>query len=253
MVEYNPIAARNGGYDFVANALDDRARTRAGRQYAGGDVTGAAGTLASSGLIGDGMTLQRQQQVQADATRREALAQQESETKWLVQAASGLRSVPYAERKRVYQSQVRPLLQQNGFDDAELAQVDNADYTDAELDALLGALGGEVVAPYASDVAGPNGSRLRPDRYTGEYTAVYTAPFDARAGAPAGYMWTDETRTRQVPIPGGAADPAVAGALAASRRAPSRGRSGGGGNRSRSGGASSGGAASSSRPWERKW
>lgn len=252
MVEYNPIAARNGGYDFVANALDDRSRTRAGRQYAGGDVTGAAGTLASGGLIGDGMALQRQQQIQADADRRQALAQQESEAKWLVQAASGLRAVPYSERKRVYQSQVRPLLQQNGFDDAELAQVDNADYTDAELDALLGALGGEVVAPYANDVSGPNNSRLRPDRYTGEYKAVYTAPFDARAGAPAGYMWTDETRTRQIPIPGGAADPAVAGALAASRRAPPRGRSGGGGgSRSGGGGSSRPAAAPARKPWER--
>ena len=251
MVEYNPIAARNGGYEFVANALDDRSRTRAGRQYASGDVSGAAGTLASGGLISDGMALQRQQQIQADAERKRAADAKAEDAKWLVQAATGLRSVPYADRKSVYQAQIRPLLQQNGFDDNELAQVDAADYTDAELDALLGALGGTVTAPYANDVAGPNGSRLRPDRYTGEYSAVYTAPFDARVGAPAGYMWTDETRTRQVPIPGGAADPAVAGALAASRRAPPRGRSGGGGSRPSDGGGSRPTAAPARKPWER--
>lgn len=253
MVEFNPIAARNGGYDFVANALDDRTRTRAGRQYAGGDVTGASGTLASGGLIADGMSLERQQAAIAEAERRAAAAEREEDSKWLVQAATGLRAVPYDQRKAVYQSRIRPLLQQNGFDDDELAQVDAADYTDSELDALLGALGGEIVAPYANDRAGPNGSVLRPDRYTGEYTPAYTAPFDPRMGAPAGYMWTDETRTRQIPIPGGSADPTQAGALAASRRAPARGRSSGGGS---SGSSRSSGArvsSSSGNPWDKDY
>lgn len=251
MVDFNPIAARNGGYEFVANALDDRARTRAGRQYAAGDVSGATGTLASGGLIGGGMALQRQQAGQAEAERQRIAAEQAEESKWLAQAATGLRSVPYDQRKSVYQAQIRPLLQQNGFDDNELAQVDAADYTDGELDALLGALGGKVAAPYENDVAGPNGSRLRPDRYSGEYSVAYEAPFDPRVGAGTGYMWTDATRTRQVPIPGGAADPSQAGALAASRRAPARGRSGGGSRSSSGGGSSRPSAAPARKPWER--
>ena len=189
----------------------------------------------------------------ADAERRRLADDQAEESKWLVQAATGLRSVPYDQRKSVYQAQIRPLLQQNGFDDDELAQVDAADYTDTELDALLGALGSKVAAPYENDVAGPNGSRLRPDRYSGAYSVAYEAPFDPRVGAPVGYMWTDESRTRQVPIPGGAADPSQAGALAASRRAPPRARTGGGSRSGDSRSSSGSGGSPSSRPWERKW
>lgn len=249
MVEFNPIAARNSGYEFVSNALDDRARTKAGRQYAGGNISGASGTLMSGGLIGDGMALNRQQAASMEAERARAAAERTEEAKWLVQAATGLRSIPYEQRKSAYQAQVRPLLMDNGFDDEELARIDAADYSDSELDALLGALGGQVQTPYANDRSGPNGTVLRPDRYTGEYSSVYEAPFDPRVGAPTGYMWTDETRTRQVPIPGGSADPSQAGALAASRRAPPRSRSSGSG----SSGRPSVSSAPAGRPWERKW
>lgn len=253
MVEYNPLRARQGGYDFVSNALDDISRSRAGRQYAEGNVADAAGTLARGGLIGDSVELQRQQSRAADSQRELEAAERAEEAKWLVQAATGLRSIPYEQRKAAYQAQVRPLLMDNGFDDEELERIDAADYSDSELDALLGALGGQVSTPYANDRAGPNGTVLRPDRYTGEYSSVYEAPFDPRVGAPTGYMWTDETRTRQVPIPGGSADPSQAGALAASKRAPARGRSSVGGSRGGSSGGPSASSAPAGRPWERKW
>lgn len=251
MVEYNPSASRRAGYEFVSNALDDVSRARAGRQYADGNVADAAGTLARGGMVGDAVALQRQQAASVEAERARAAAERAEESKWLVQAATGLRNIPYAQRKSAYQAQVRPLLMDNGFDDDELARIDAADYSDSELDALLGALGGQVSTPYANDRAGPNGTVLRPDRYTGEYSSVYEAPFDPRAGAPTGYMWTDESRTRQVPIPGGSADPSVAGALAASKRAPARGRSSGGGRSSNGRPAAS--SAPAGRPWERTW
>lgn len=236
MVDFNPIAARNGGYEFVANALDDRARTRAGRQYATGDVSGATGTLASGGLIGDGMALQRQQAGQAETERQRIAAEQAEESKWLVQAATGLRSVPYDQRKSVYQAQIRPLLQQNGFDDSELAQVDAADYTDGELDALLGALGGKVVSPYENDRAGPNGSVLRP-RADGTYAPVYTPPVDPLDAA-----------YRQAQIDALKASAGQRDAAAERARRPAAGRSGGG----RSSGAGSRPAAAPARkPWER--
>jgi hypothetical protein len=238
MVDFNPIAARNGGYEFVANALDDRARTRAGRQYAAGDVSGATGTLASGGLIGDGMALQRQQAAMAEAERNRVMEDQAEESKWLVQAATGLRSVPYDQRKSVYQAQIRPLLQQNGFDDAELAQVDAADYTDGELDALLGALGGKVTSPYENDRAGPNGSVLRP-RADGTYAPVYTPPVDPLDAA-----------YRQAQIDALKASAGQRDAAAARARRPAAGRSGGG-SRSSGGGSSRPAAAPARKPWER--
>lgn len=251
MVQYDPTGSRQAGYNYVGNILDERDRRRAGVLYAGGDQAGAANTLASAGMIGDARAINQDVQRTQTAQRTQAKEQRAEDNAWLLQAATGLRQVPYAQRRAVYQSQIRPLLQQNGFDDAELQRVDAADLSDGELDALMAGLGGTVTAPYANDRSGPNGGVIRPDRYTGEYSPVYTAPFDPRTGASPGYMWADETRTRQVAIPGGPADPAVAAPLAAARRAPPRGRSGGSG--SSGGSSSSRPAAPSAKPWERNW
>lgn len=235
MPEYNPLAYRQSGYNFVSNALDDVNRSRAGQRYVAGDIKGASEALASGGMIDDAMTLQRQQQLQERTDQAE-------ESKWLVQAATGLRSVPYDQRRSVYQAQIRPLLQQNGFDDAELAQVDAADYTDGELDALLGALGGKVASPYENDRAGPNGSVLRP-RADGTYAPVYTPPVDPLDAA-----------YRQAQIDALKASAGQRDAAAERARRPAAGRSGGG-SRSSGGARSSGARASSSggNPWDKDY
>lgn len=253
MPEFNPLAYAREGRESANALFDTFGQARAGRQYADGDTAGAANTLARYGMIDDAMGLQRQQATMARQAKTDAASERDDDMKWLGQAASGLRAVPYDQRREIYMRQVRPLLQQNGLDDAELAQVDAADLTDGELDSLLGTLGGTVTAPYASDVAGPNGSRLRPDRYTGTYSQVYAPEFDPRVGAPAGYMWTDETRTRQVAIPGGSADPSVAGNLAASRRAPPRARSSGGGGSRSSGSGSRPASSGTKNPWDQDY
>lgn len=249
MVEYNPLAYARAGRESSNALFDTLARTTAGRRLASGDQAGAQAVLNQYGMIDDASALQRQQMQIQRQERTDATADRESDMKWLVQAATGLRSVPYEQRRQAYTSQIRPLLQENGLDDDDLARVDAADLSDSELDALLGTLGGDVVTPYANDRSGRDGAVLRPDRYTGEYAQVYAPAFDPRQGASPGYMWTDETRTRQTYIPGGNADPSVAGGLAASRRAPPRASGGGGGSRGSSGGSAA--AAPARKPWER--
>lgn len=250
MPEYNPLAFSRAGADQANALFDTYGRSRAGRQFADGDQAGAANTLARYGMIDDASQIQARQAQQAAAQRTLMQDEQDDDDKWILQGMTGLRGVPYDQRASAYQSQIRPRLAAR-LSAEELSRIDAADLTDAELDAGIGALGGSVAAPYANDRTGPNNSVLRPDRYTGTYTPVYTPEFDPRTGAPAGYMWADESRTSLKAIPGGGADPAVASGLAASRRAPPRARSSGGG--SSSGGAARPAASSSSRPWERSW
>jgi hypothetical protein len=140
------------------------------------------------------------------------------------------------------------VLQQMGYPDEVLTQLDASEMSDSQLRALVTAVGGEVRPMTANDrTAG--GNILRPDPYTGEYAPVYTAPVAAPA-APAGYRMTADGNMEY--IPGGPADPRVVGSRAAAGRAPPRPRSGGVGGSARPG--SSGAAAPAGparRPWER--
>lgn len=215
-----------------------RTRKAAGNALAGGDYAGAANAMFEGGELQGGLAVQ-------GAERNQQAADRDQQRSAIAAAVSGLLHVPEAERAQVFQQRIAPVFQQIGLGEY-ISQIQPDDLSDASLRALSVSMGGEVEAPFANDRSGPNGSVLRPDRYTGEYAEAYSAPFDPRAGASPGYMWTDETRTAQRFIPGGQADPSVAGGLAASRRAPPRARASGGGGgghspRPSGGGASSGG------------
>lgn len=237
-------AATNALWNSYSNfsALGDRkANRRAGMALAEGDYTAASQALGDAGNLSGVLTVNNAQRSLED---REAQEKRD----WIGRAATSLMQVPEAQRQQVYQEQLRPTLEAMGLGADVIDQIDRSPKADTNLRSLIAAIGGEVSAPYANDVAGRDGARLRPDPITGAYTEVYRPEFDPRAGASPGYMWTDETRTRQTFIPGGAADPSVAGSLAASRRAPPRARSSGGGS---SGGRSSAPAAPARKPWER--
>lgn len=214
-----------------ANALDDfrtqRTNRAAGNALQGGDYAGASAALYQGGNLNDGMAVQRYgQQVQtADRERQQAA---------IVAAVTGLLHVPAAERVAMLQTRIAPVFQQVGLGDY-LAQIGPDDLSDASLRGLAAAMGGEVEQADTFNLGNGRGVVER-DRYSGAYRQGYTPAFDAREGASPGYMWTDETRTAQRFIPGGQADPSVAGGLAASRRAPPRARSSGGGSRSSGGG-----------------
>lgn len=220
----DPAAATNALLSSYSNfsALGDRkANRRAGMALAEGDYTGASQALGEAGNLSGVLSVNRAQQTMEDQEAQE-------KRDWIGRAATSLMQVPEAQRQQVYQEQLRPTLEAMGLGSEVIDQIDRSPKADANLRSLVAAIGGEVSAPYANDVAGRDGARLRPDPITGEYTEVYRPEFDPRQGAAAGYMWTDESRTRQTFIPGGSADPSVAGSLAASRRAPPRARSGGG-------------------------
>lgn len=206
-------------------------RKRAGNALAGGDYAGASNALFEGGDLQGGIIVQNAERTRQTADRTEQKTA-------IAAAVSGLLHVPEAERAQVFQQRIAPVFQQIGLGEY-VTQIQPEDLSDASLRALSVSLGGEVETPFANDRSGPNGSVLRPDRYTGEYAEAYKAPFDPRAGASPGYMWTDESRTRQVFIPGGQADPGVVSQRAAAGRAPPRPRSGGGGG----GGRPSGGSA----------
>lgn len=175
MPEFDPIRSRQAGYNYVGNVLDERDRRQAGGLYASGDMAGAQSALARSGNIDGAMTLQRQQTAAAETARTQAKAQQDQDNAWLVRGMTGLRGVPADQRRTVYQTQIRPLLQQNGFDDAELAQIDAADLSDAELDAGIRALGGEVAGRQTFNT---RQGIVERDPYSGGYNLGYALPAD---------------------------------------------------------------------------
>lgn len=255
MAEIDPYATTNAltqGYNFMAGIAQDRARRQAGNALASGNVNQAMSALGGAGDLQSVQALQAGQMEQEEATRERAEEDRKQLLSFVGQGAEALLNMPEAERQQGWM-QLRPVLAEAGYPEEVLAQMDQAPKTDANLRSVIAATGREVASPFANDVT-VGGARLRPDPYTGAYSPVYTPPFDPREGASPGYMWTDETRTRQTFIPGGQADPAVRQTYAAAGRAPARGRSGGGGSRSSGGGrpaAPSAPARPAGRPWER--
>jgi hypothetical protein len=245
---YATTSALSEGYNFMQGIAQDRARRQAGNALASGDVNQAMSALGGAGDLQSVQALQSGQRKQAAEDRAAEEEDRKQRLAFVGQAARAIMQAPPDQRDAVWQ-QVRPVFQQMGFPDDLLLQLDQAPKTDENLRSVVVAAGGEVESPFANDVT-VGGARLRPNRYTGEYTPAYEAPFDPREGAGPGYMWADETRTRQTYIPGGPADPGVVSTRAAAGRAPPRARSGDGGSRSSGGSPREGGGSRSDSRYE---
>ena len=251
-MQIDPYAATNAlSYGFGQQQVmaQSRARRVAGNALAGGNTAGAMSALGGAGDLQGQRVLQSDMTAEADAMREREAAERTEKLRFILQGAEGLLQAPPDQRREIYTTTLRPVLQQMGYTDDVLAKLDSSEMSDAQLRSLVTALGGEVGAVTANDRMS-GGNVLRPDPYTGEYSAVYTAPV-AAPSAPAGYRMTADGNMEY--IPGGPADPRVVGTRAAAGRAPPRPRSGGAGGSARPG--SSGQAApagpSRRRPWER--
>jgi len=239
-MQVDPYAATNAlsdGFNQQQMMAQSRARRVAGNALAGGDAAaamsalGGAGDLAGQRQIGADMTRD------ADAQRERDAAERTEKLKFILQGAEGLLQAPPDQRREIYTTTLRPVLQQMGYPDEVLAQLDSADMSDAQLRSLVTAVGGEVGAVTANDRMS-GGDVIRPDRYTGVYSTVYDAPV-APPSLPTGYR-------RKADGSGMELDPDYLEGqqrLSGARRAPPRPRSG------NSGAAAPAGPAR--RPWER--
>lgn len=224
----NPLAAFSDTYGMLEGMAQDRAKRQAGNALAQGDYQGASGALLGRGMLDEGMGVQRMQQGQQDrmAEQQRQLSEQEKaaageKVTFLTRAAQTLRGLPPEQRGQVLQSQIIPAMQNlPGFDPQMLAELAGTDTSDQTLDTFLQALGAEAeklqLFNTAGGIVGVQG---------GEARMIYDAP-EKPDEAPNGYRWRPDGGLEA--IPGGPADPRVAGARAAATRAPARPRGGGG-------------------------
>lgn len=239
-MQIDPYAATNAlsdGFNQQQMMAQSRARRVAGNALAGGDqaaamsALGGAGDLAGQRQIGADMTRD------ADQMRERAEAERREKLTFILQGAEGLLQAPPDQRREIYTTTLRPVLQQMGYTDDVLAKLDSSEMSDAQLRSLVTALGGEVRPVTANDRMS-GGNVIRPDPYTGQYGTVYEAPADA-PNVPAGWMLLPDGSMQ--PRPGFVEGQ---GRLAAAGRAPPRPRSGRVGGSARPG--SSGAAAPAS-------
>lgn len=214
--------------------IAQRTRRQAGNALAGGDYAGASNALLQGGMLQEGLTVQ-------NAERSRQTADREQQRTAILAVVTGLRHLPPEQRAAQLQA-IAPRLSVYGVTPEQLATVTPQDLSDQGLDSLIATMGGEV--PRAQAFNTRDGIVER-DPYGGGYNMAYEV--EQEPNAPQGYRWTADGALEA--IPGGPADPRVAGGLAASRRAPPRPRSGGGGSRPSGGSARP--AAPSRKPWER--
>lgn len=230
-MQIDPYATTNAlgrGFDMARGMAENRAQRRAGNALASGDRQGAMNALGGAGMLGEVEALAQNDRQAQQAERQASAARQDEMRQFLLRAGTALRTAPMERRQDVYRM-LRPTLEQI-YDPEVISQLDRTDLSDANLDSLLSALGGETQRFNTSGAVievGPGG---------GVRTLYETERHD---DAPNGYRWTEDGSLE--PIPGGPADPRQVGSIASSRRAPPR-SSGGGGSRS------SGGSSGASRP-----
>jgi len=245
-MQVDPYAATNAlseGFNQQQAMAQSRARRVAGNALAGGNTAGAMSALGGAGDLAGQRVLQSDMTAQADAQRERTEAERTEKLQFILRGAEGLLQAPPDQRREIYTTTLRPVLQQMGYPDDVLAQLDSSEMSDAQLRSLVTAVGGELPSMTANDRMS-GGNVIRPDRYTGEYGTVYEAPTSA-PNLPAGYRLKADGSGMEI-------DPGyLAGQreLSGARRAPPRPRSGGVGGSARPG--SSGQAAPAGRPWER--
>lgn len=164
METVNPLAAFREGYETTQGLFDAQRRRKAGNALAMGDYRQGANALLGGGMLGEGTDLlnydQRNRQAQAEAMRAQeqaAKAAQAESLKTMLGGAQSLLQLPPEQRGPAWQSQVRPLLQQQGVPDELLTQFDQSGFTDGELQPFVTTLGGELDKPEWQIVATGNG------------------------------------------------------------------------------------------------
>lgn len=169
----NPLAAYREGWDTSQGLFDTRTQRQAGNALAQGDYRGGANALLQGGMLKDGMDVQAfdqkrqaQAQEQERAMQEQAKAAQVQSLKTMLGGAQSLLQVQgatpeevAANRKQVYQTQVRPLLEQQGVPPELLAKFDTSGFTDQELQPFVTTLGGELQKPEWQIVNPGNGQQ----------------------------------------------------------------------------------------------
>lgn len=222
-MQVDPYAATNAlsdGFGQQQAMAQSRARRVAGNALAGGNTAGAMSALGGAGDLQGQRVLQSDMTAEADAQRERESSERTEKLKFILQGAEGLLQAPSDQRREIYQTTLRPVLEQMGYPPEVLAQLDDADMSDAQLRSLVTAVGGEVDAVTANDRMS-GGDVIRPDRYTGVYSTVYDAPV-APPSLPTGYR-------RKADGSGMELDPDYLEGqqrLSGARRAPPRPRSG---------------------------
>lgn len=245
-MQIDPYAATNAlseGFNQQQGMAQARARRVAGNALASGNTAGAMSALGGAGDLAGQRVLQSDMTREADQQREREKADRTEKLTFILRGAEGLLQVPTDQRREIYTTTLRPVLQQMGYPDEVLSQLDASEMSDAQLRSLVTAVGGEVRAVTANDRMS-GGNVIRPDPYTGEYGTVYEAPA-AAPSVPTGWEL----------LPDGSIQPRRGlvegqGRLAAAGRAPPRPRSGNTNNNpapSRNPAPS----APARRPWER--
>lgn len=219
----NALAAGQTSIDAYEQGQQRRLAGQAGNALAQGDYGAASGALYRGGDLNGGMRVDQmgqQRQQQAAQVQAQGMDQRREGLK---QAATAIRSAPAEQRAQVYQATIRPTLMQLGMPPELLAEIDRSPMDDVSLDAFISALGAEADKYQLFQTRG--GDIVRVPVGGGQGGLAYDAP-DQPEAPPTGYRWGPDGTLEA--IPGGPADPRVAGARAAATRAPARPRAGGG-------------------------
>jgi hypothetical protein len=246
-MQVDPYAATNAlseGFNQQQAMAQSRARRVAGNALAGGNMAGAMSALGGAGDLQGQRVLQSDMTRDADEQREREEAERTEKLTFILRGAEGLLQAPPDQRRDIYTNTLRPVLQQMGFPDDVLSQLDASEMSDAQLRSLVTAVGGELPSITAGDRMS-GGNVIRPDPYTGEYGTVYEAPA-AAPNVPPGWMMNEDGSMS--PRPG-----YVEGQrqLSGARRAPPRPRSSGVGGSARPGTSGQAAPAPTRRPWER--
>jgi hypothetical protein len=191
-------------------------------------------------MLDEGLAVQQRQFGVQDREMGQQAAQAEAAKKAAAERAqkgiailTGMADLPDDQIEGAYQSTLRSYLAET-LDPEMMARVDAAPKTRENVRLLLTAMGAEAQKLQLFNLGGGRGVAAFDARGQMVEGAGYQ-PEPEPDDAPTGYRWTADGDLAV--IPGGPADPRVAGQLAGSKRAPPRPRA--------AGGSDGGGAASS--------
>jgi len=192
-MQVDPYAATNAlseGFNQQQAMAQSRARRMAGNALSGGNTQAAMSALGGAGDLAGQRVLQNDMTAEADAMREREQAERTEKLQFILRGAEGLLQAPPDQRREIYTTTLRPVLQQMGYPEDVLAQLDSSEMNDAQLRALVTAVGGELPSMTAGDRMS-GGNVIRPDPYTGQYGTVYEAPA-AAPNVPTGWMMNED-------------------------------------------------------------
>lgn len=149
-MQIDPYAATNAlseGFNQQQGMAQARARRVAGNALASGNTAGAMSALGGAGDLAGQRVLQGDMTRDADQQREREQADRTEKLTFILRGAEGLLQAPPDQRREIYQTTLRPVLQQMGYPDEVLSQLDSVDMSDDQLRALARAVGGELPDP----------------------------------------------------------------------------------------------------------